>query len=109
MSLDEAKHWLGARWVLHPAYQPIPHHSNYALVNVGHTFDRVRNRMRTESDLPPIPMHRVRDGGVSMVMRIDPRGTEHAHRAVGVEGPSFTEAVEKTRQRLRIVHGGMTA
>lgn len=67
MSLDAAKQWLGPRWVLHPAYQPELHHSNYALVNVGHTFMRVRHRMKQKR--------------------------------------SFSDMVEQTRQRLRLVHG----
>jgi hypothetical protein len=48
MSLEEAKHWLAERWVLHPDYQPLPHHSNYALVNVAHTFMRVRHRLKQQ-------------------------------------------------------------
>lgn len=48
MSLDEAKEWLGANHVLHPAYQPQPHHSNYARVDVRETFLRVRHRMKQE-------------------------------------------------------------
>lgn len=48
MSADEAKEWLGGRYVLHPDYQPLPHHSNYARVDVAVTFMRVRHRMRQE-------------------------------------------------------------
>ena len=48
MTLDEAKCYMGTRYVLHKHYQPMPHHSVYALVNVGHTFMRVRHRMRHE-------------------------------------------------------------
>jgi hypothetical protein len=48
MNLPEAKAYLGRSWVLHPDYQPVPHHSNYALVNVGHTFMRVRHRLKQQ-------------------------------------------------------------
>jgi hypothetical protein len=48
MTLPEAKAYLGASWVLHPDYQPLPHHSNYALVNVAHTFMRVRHRLKQQ-------------------------------------------------------------
>jgi hypothetical protein len=30
MTIEQAKAYLGASWVLHPDYQPLPHHSNYA-------------------------------------------------------------------------------
>ena len=48
MTLDEAKCYMGTRYVLHKQYQPVPHHSAYALVNVSDTFMRVRHRMRHE-------------------------------------------------------------
>ena len=48
MSRQEAINWLGPRYVLHPAYRPQPHHSNYARVDLAVTFARVRNRMRQE-------------------------------------------------------------
>jgi hypothetical protein len=48
VTLSEAKAYLGTSWVLHPDYQLLPHHSNYALVNVGHTFMRVRHRMKQQ-------------------------------------------------------------
>jgi hypothetical protein len=48
VTLPEAKSYLGPRWVLHPDYQPLPHHSNYALVNVAHTFMRVRHRLKQQ-------------------------------------------------------------
>jgi len=46
-SLIEAKLWMGARYVLHPAYLVAshPHHSAYALVDLRATFARVRLRM----------------------------------------------------------------
>ena len=64
MTLSEAIAYLGRSYVLHPQYEPQPHHSSYALVNVRATWERVRARQ-----------------------------------------PSFVEAVEQTRQRLRLVHG----
>lgn len=48
MTIDQAKAHLGRSYVMHPAYQPQPQHSSYALVNVGVTFMRVRHRMRQE-------------------------------------------------------------
>lgn len=48
MSLIAAKEWLGRRFVLHPDYQPEPHHSNYARVDVRETFMRVRARLKQE-------------------------------------------------------------
>lgn len=71
MTIHEAKSWLGTSYVLHPAYEPQPHHSSHALVNVGVTWMRVRHRMRQER--------------------------------------SFADAVEQTRQRLRLVHGRVAA
>jgi len=48
VTLDEAKCYMGTRYVLHKQYQPVLHHSVYALVNVSDTFMRVRHRMRHE-------------------------------------------------------------
>jgi len=47
MTLAEAQQWMGARYVLHPAYLVAshPHHSAYALVDLRATFARVRLRM----------------------------------------------------------------
>jgi len=44
--IEQAKEFLGVRWVLHPQYEPAPHHSCYALVDLRATFARVRMRMR---------------------------------------------------------------
>lgn len=48
MSIDEAKDWLGRRYVLHSQYEPQSNHSVYALVRVELTWMRVRHRMRQE-------------------------------------------------------------
>jgi hypothetical protein len=50
MSLEQAKAYLGERYVLHPRYrrEDHPHHSSYALVDVRATFARVRNRMKQQ-------------------------------------------------------------
>jgi hypothetical protein len=48
LTLDDAKAYLGTSYVFHPDYQPIPHHSAYALVNVGITHMRVRDRLRRQ-------------------------------------------------------------
>lgn len=102
MTIDEAKAWLAH----HPARQPVrriacPAHSTYAEVDVRATFERVRNRVRQ----PPIPVQRVRDAGLSTVIRTEPRGQEQATiRSMGVEGPSFIDAAEEVRRRLRMVH-----
>lgn len=48
MKLLEAKLWLSDHYVFHPAYQPQPQHSSYALVDVRLTCARVRHRMRQQ-------------------------------------------------------------
>jgi hypothetical protein len=48
VTLSEAKAYLGTSWVLHRNYQPQPNHSSYALVNVGITHMRVRDRLRRQ-------------------------------------------------------------
>jgi|HubBroStandDraft_4_1064222.scaffolds.fasta_scaffold39605_8 hypothetical protein len=44
--IEQAKEFLGVRWVLHPEYERQAHHSCYALVDLRATFARVRARMR---------------------------------------------------------------
>jgi hypothetical protein len=48
MTIEQAKSYLGTSWVLHPDYQPQEQHSSYALVNVGITCMRVRDRLRRQ-------------------------------------------------------------
>jgi hypothetical protein len=48
MTIDQAKSYLGTSWVLHPDYQPQEQHSAYALVNVGITHMRARDRLRRQ-------------------------------------------------------------
>lgn len=98
MSLEEAKHWLGARWVLHPDYQPIEHHSSYARVSVWHTFERVRHQMR----IPVVEKPVTNTVGPYLNSTI-----ALASERTGSEQNSFSDMVEQTRQRLRLVHGRM--
>lgn len=96
MTRAEAIAHLGPRYVLSAHYQPQPHHSSYAEVDVRITWARVRHRMRqTEHS---------RQG-----IRLEPSGRSDnqlsdssAYRAVS---NSFVGAVEEARQKMRLVFG----
>ena len=55
MNLDEAKKYLGDRYVLSPRYKPDPRHSAYAIVDVRRSWARAQAPvvLRLRPSLPP--------------------------------------------------------